>query len=282
VEKAISALRPKYYDPPWFILGTDCFLKLELLVKKEEAKMNASTTTRHSVFQLTFRLISLASLLGLLSLPFATASADDTYRFGGGPDGYGSSQVPGWRFGPGRDSGGFEILHREHGRWHRVPGSGVQLAGDPGYPWLLNARNRIYRWNGHTWQRVSGRAVKIADGWLLGTDRRHGGFGIYRWNGYRFDRVSGGAVDIGGSYQRPWIVNDHGERYEWDGHGWRPLGRGFRDSLRGRPGNPFDNYRDGGPRFDYFDGRRDRDDRSDARRDDGQGRNDRNGRRYRQ
>ena len=78
----------------------------------------------------------------------------------------------------------------------------------------------IYRWDGHGWRRMPGSATDVGDGWVIGTDRRRGGFGIYRWNGRHWGRVSGGAVSIDGTYEQPWVINNRGERFFWNGYDW--------------------------------------------------------------
>lgn len=125
-----------------------------------------------------------------------------------------------------------------------------------GGEWRLGNHNQIFHRTDRGWQRVQGSAIDVGDGWVIGTDRRNGGFGIYRWNGRRFDRMPGGAVEVGGSYERPWVVNNRGERFEWTGRDWREV-RSF-GSGRG-------DYRD-----DYRNDRRDehRDDRRYNRSDD--------------
>lgn len=80
----------------------------------------------------------------------------------------------------------------------------------------------IYRQTGRGWYRVPGAGIAIADGWVLGSGRESGGYGIYRWNGHGWDQAPGGAVRIGGSYQRPWVVNNRGQRFVWNGYDWRP------------------------------------------------------------
>lgn len=101
--------------------------------------------------------------------------------------------------------------------------------------WRIGDHNQIYHRTDRGWQRVQGSAIDVGDGWVIGTDRRNGGYGIYRWNGRRFDRMPGGAVEIGGSYERPWVINNRGERFEWTGHDWREV-RG------GRSNRPYGQY----------------------------------------
>ena len=135
-------------------------------------------------------------------------------------------------------------------------GSGDWRLGDfhgdrRGYEILYRAPGR------NRWQLAPGGAMAIADGWVLGTDRHNGGYGIYRWNGRDWSRMPGTGVRIGGSYRQPWVVNERGVRFSWNGFSWREDQRADRNNDR-------NNDRD---RWD----RNDRDDR----------RNDRNNGRYR-
>lgn len=99
--------------------------------------------------------------------------------------------------------------------------------------WKLGEPNRngytIYAWHNGYWKRMPGSAVDIGQGWVIGTDRRHGGYGIYRWNGYDWGRVPGAAISIGGSYERPWVINDRGEKFYWNGRDW-DRERGYRNN----------------------------------------------------
>jgi len=72
----------------------------------------------------------------------------------------------------------------------------------------------------HNWRRAPGSAREVADGWVIGTDRRNGGYSIYRWDGHRWHRMPGAGVHIGGGYYNPWVVNDRGERFSWNGYAW--------------------------------------------------------------
>lgn len=99
---------------------------------------------------------------------------------------------------------------------------GLAAADGSGLEWRHGGGYDIYyRTPGHSWRRAPGSAVDVGDGWVIGTDRRHGGFSIYRWDGYRWHRMPGAGVRIGGSYHNPWVVNDRGERFSWTGYGWR-------------------------------------------------------------
>lgn len=113
--------------------------------------------------------------------------------------------------------------------------------------WRLGLGNDyygIYRWDGRHWRRMPGSATDVGDGWVIGTDRRSGGYGIYRWTGRDWQRVSGGAVKIGGSYEQPWIINNRGKRYFWNGYDW--------DEFRGNTPRYSRDYRGNafGPRVD--------------------------------
>lgn len=119
-----------------------------------------------------------------------------------------------------------------------------QRGRNGGNEWRLGNHNQIFLRTDHGWHRVQGSAIAIADGWAIGTDRRGGGYGIYRWNGYSFDRMPGGAVQIGGSYERPWVVNNRGERFEWAGRDWREVRTyGSQHSERG-PERHYDRWID--------------------------------------
>lgn len=140
-----------------------------------------------------------------------------------------------WRLGPAVSRVGHEILYK-------VPGD-------------------------RRWRRAPGEAVDVADGWVIGTDRRNGGYSIYRWNGFNWDRAPGAGVDIGGSYNNPWVINDRGERFAWNGYDWRRDGysrqrseRSLGNSWRGRDRD--EDHRDHGRN------ERDRDDYSDRDRRD--------------
>jgi hypothetical protein len=99
---------------------------------------------------------------------------------------------------------------------------------------------------------MPGSAIAAADGWVIGTKPEHGGYAIYRWNGYRWDQAPGGAVAIGGSYDRPWVINNRNERFLWYGYDWDRAGRsGYRDPAYRDPAHG-NSFRGRNPeRFDY-------------------------------
>jgi hypothetical protein len=103
-----------------------------------------------------------------------------------------------------------------------------------------------YRAPGNSkWNRAPGTAMDVADGWVIGTDRRNGGYSIYRWDGRKWHRMPGAGVRIGGSYYSPWVVNDRGERFTWTGYGWREEPNFGRGNDHGRNNNDRSPGRDG-------------------------------------
>lgn len=145
----------------------------------------------------------------------------------------------------------------------------LAAADGSGLEWRHGGRHDVYyRHPGERdWRRAPGSAVEVGDGWVIGTDRRNGGFSIYRWDGYRWHRMPGAGVRIGGSYYSPWVVNDRGERFSWNGYGWieeRAFGRRDDRNDRGRRDNDWNNGRRDNDRNN---GRRDNDRRDDDRRD---------------
>jgi hypothetical protein len=114
------------------------------------------------------------------------------------------------------------------------------------------------------WRRAPGSAHDVGDGWVIGTDRKNGGYGIYRWTGNNWQRMPGAGVEIGGSYQNPWVINDRGERFAWNGYEWREEWRGNRSGWdrndrgrddRRRDGRGYDDDRDDNRRNSWRDGR---------------------------
>lgn len=165
------------------------------------------------------------ALLGMLTaslLMFGSVPAEANDRGFRGND-----RNAGWRLGePTRD--GYAIYRRDRGNWYRVPGA----------------------------------AIAVADGWVLGAKRENGGHAIFRWNGYGWDQAPGGAVEIGGTYNRPWVVNNRGQRFDWNGYDWYASGfvgnrnNGFRGNAFSRDRFFDRNYDRGRNPFRY--GRRDR------------------------
>jgi hypothetical protein len=194
----------------------------------------------HNIKSTFYALTTCVSLvLGLFAVSSAFAG-DDRFAYGAGAE-----QVSGWRLGPDRNRDGYSIYRNTRHGWQRVGGSAVQIGGSRSSPWVINSRNRIFYWNGRDWDRLPGSAIAIADGWALGANREHGGYGIYRWNGRGWDQAPGGAVAIGGSYDRPWVINDRNIRFVWNGYDWDQAGRaGNRDAFFSNSFRGNSNHRD--------------------------------------
>ncbi len=111
-------------------------------------------------------------------------------------------------------------------------GSGYRIDVDGyGTPWIIDLNNKIYRYNGNTWDQKPGAARDIGAGddgtiWVIGTDRRNGGYGIHRLkeSGNGWERISGAAVRIDvDSVGNAWVVNDQGVIYHYNGTSWDKL-----------------------------------------------------------
>jgi len=125
-----------------------------------------------------------------------------------------------WALGTTERQGGYEIFRYTGFGWQRVHGTGVRIDVDPyGIPWIVNHDDDIFRLINGYWEELPGLAKDIsvgADGsvWVIGSDRREGGYGIYRWDDYGWTRVRGSARQISvGPDGEPWVVNRDGEIY---------------------------------------------------------------------
>ncbi len=73
------------------------------------------------------------------------------------------------------------------------------------------------------WKHLPGAALDIGVGggqaWVIGTDQ-----GIYRWDGKTWGKVPGAAVRIAvGPRGLPWVVNKAQEVYRFNGKGWQKM-----------------------------------------------------------
>lgn len=128
-----------------------------------------------------------------------------------------------------------------------------------------NGRDIWYRHHGEQqWRRAPGSAREVGDGWVIGTDRRNGGYSIYRWDGRTWHRMPGSGVRIGGDYYNTWVINDRGERFTWTGAAWRQEPNFGRRGDHGRDDNDWN-----GARRDH-----DRDHGHDNNHDNNRGRDD--------
>ena len=126
-----------------------------------------------------------------------------------------------WVIGTDRRPGGFGIYYWAATYWQRVDGSGVRIdVGPDGIPWVVNDKHQIHRWVDGFWQQMQGDARDIgigADGsvWVAA------GGGIFRWNGVSWDRTSGSAVRIDVDPQGiPWIIDHTDDIYQLIGGRW--------------------------------------------------------------
>ncbi|WP_437763192.1 tectonin domain-containing protein [Sorangium sp. So ce764] len=164
-----------------------------------------------------------------------------------------------WAIGGGGDGRGNFNIYRWEGQagWVQKPGVAARIDVDPdGVPWVVNAYNAIYRWNGADWNQIPGGATDIGIGaersvWVVGNDGT-----LFWWNSRDWDRRGGRlaqvSVDEGGN---PWGVDPAGsllrgkrtdvrlvhaydgaelyaEDYFQNGSRWRAV---FVDYGRGRP-----------------------------------------------
>jgi hypothetical protein len=119
-----------------------------------------------------------------------------------------------WAIGGGGDGRGNFNIYRWEGQagWVQKPGMAARIDVDPdGVPWVVNAYNAIYRWNGADWNQIAGGATDIGIGaersvWVVGNDGT-----LFWWNGRGWDRRGGRlaqvSVDEGGN---PWGVDPAG------------------------------------------------------------------------
>lgn len=81
-----------------------------------------------------------------------------------------------WAIGIEKRKCNFNIQSFTVGKWRKVPGAAIRIDVDPvGNPWIVNAENRIFRYEGGKWVQVAGRAKDIGisakgDVWIIGAD----------------------------------------------------------------------------------------------------------------
>ena len=102
------------------------------------------------------------------------------------------------------------------------------------------------------WRRVVGSARDIGVGsdgsvWVIGTDRRGGGYGIYRWNGSDWNRLEGGAVRIDVDPEgNPWIINSFDDIFHYVNGNWQQMPGSAKDVGVGVDGSVWVVSRGGG------------------------------------
>ena len=132
-----------------------------------------------------------------------------------------------WYVGTDSRPYGHSIFRRSGDTWEQIPGEATRIAvGSHDHVAVVNSANQVFRWTGHGWEGLPGLAHDIGmapDGklWVIGTDRRKGGFGIYRWENNTWVNVPGGAVKIDvGPGNQALVTNDEGKIYRWSGTHW--------------------------------------------------------------
>ena len=97
--------------------------------------------------------------------------------------------------------------------------------------------------NASDWSQMPGEARDIGVGangsvWVIGKDKRGGGFGIHEWAGNRWYRVVGGATRIDVAPDgKPWVVNSSNKIYRWNGRAWQQMPGAARDIGIGANGS---------------------------------------------
>jgi hypothetical protein len=137
-----------------------------------------------------------------------------------------------WAVVQARLPDGFRLLRWEDGGWSEIPTSGaVHVAVDPaGRAWTVGRSGRATAWTGSGWDPLPGAGLRdIAAGGravcALGSDSRPGGWVVLRFEGGAWQEVGdrGGvalAVDPDGN---PWVADDSGQLYRWDGSSWQQV-----------------------------------------------------------
>jgi hypothetical protein len=107
-------------------------------------------------------------------------------------------------------------------KWNKISGRGMKIAVDQNdWPWVMNASNEIFRYDGSRWGRVPGAAMDLAIGangavWAIGTNQKgETGFGIFRWDGKRWVETDGAATGVAVAPNgMPWVLNQAGQIFE--------------------------------------------------------------------
>jgi len=120
-----------------------------------------------------------------------------------------------WVIGTDPRNGGYGIYRWNGQSWNRVEGGAVRIDVDPyGNPWVINDSHQIFRWVNGLWQRLPGDAIDVGIGangsvWVVS------GGGVYNWNGIDWDRYSGSAVRIDvDPTGNPWVIDYNDDIYQ--------------------------------------------------------------------
>ncbi|MDB5005327.1 MAG: hypothetical protein JWQ34_3552 [Mucilaginibacter sp.] len=120
------------------------------------------------------------------------------------------------------DIGGYGIYgYASNGTWTKIQGAAVKIKVDPtGRPWVINAQNYVFKYNGTVFQSLPGRITDLAIGangsvFAIGNNTINtDGYGIYKWSGSDWILIYGAAVHIAvDKTGNPWVVNSVGHLY---------------------------------------------------------------------
>jgi len=131
-------------------------------------------------------------------------------------------------------TGGYQVVKWNGTSWNAVSGgAGIRIAADPsGNPWVVNASNLIYKYNGSIWTLLPGTGTDIgisSNGSVFAinttTVTSTGGYQVVKWNGTGWTVIPGGAgvriaVDSTGM---PWVVNKSNLIFKYNGSTWTQL-----------------------------------------------------------
>ncbi|MFC1745632.1 tectonin domain-containing protein [Candidatus Riflebacteria bacterium] len=132
-------------------------------------------------------------------------------------------------------------LREKNGAWHKLPGKAIDIGcGGPGngVTWCVGVgKNYAYRWNGKTWQLLSGPDVRRIDvdnrgyAWVV---NKHNG--IFAFDGKRFWQKPGRGIDIScGPDGSVWLLGMDKTVYKWNGRGWtKGNGMGYHITVDNR------------------------------------------------
>lgn len=139
-----------------------------------------------------------------------------------------------WKIGTNRERGGYGIykFNFSDNSWDKTThGAAVRIdVGPDGTPWVVNDAGLVYRFINNEWVGgISGTATDISVGgdgsvWKIDRTPERGGFGIFKLNssdGSWNKTASGAAVSIDVDKSgTPWVVNDGGLVYSYNGYSW--------------------------------------------------------------
>ena len=122
--------------------------------------------------------------------------------------------------------GGNRIYKWNGYNWDQIPGmTGKRIGVDAiGNPWIADENTHIYRYDGGTWKKLSGKAIDIEGGsdgsmYVIGVKNQYGGNRVYRWsyiNGWK--QITGilGKRITGDVNGNPWIADENTHIYRYN------------------------------------------------------------------